>query len=96
MLEPCDGKLSSTVLRGERGCKAPDLLGLRGGNNEVRPEDTSAIFFNGLVDDTLSSRQVSLAKRGIHYLAVAYHDDHVHLIASDNYFLIHDELDSKN
>ena len=29
MLEPCDGKLSSTVLRGERGRKAPDLLGLR-------------------------------------------------------------------
>jgi len=29
MLEPCDGKLSSTVLRGERGCKAPDLLGPR-------------------------------------------------------------------
>ena len=27
MLEPCDGKLSSTVLRGERGRKAPDLLG---------------------------------------------------------------------
>ena len=28
MLEPGDGKLSSTVLRGKRGCKAPDLLGV--------------------------------------------------------------------
>ena len=27
MLEPCEGKLSSTVLRGERGRKAPDLPG---------------------------------------------------------------------
>ncbi len=27
VLEPCDGKLSSTVLRGERGRKAPDLPG---------------------------------------------------------------------
>ena len=27
MLEPCDGKLSCTVLRGERGCKASDLPG---------------------------------------------------------------------
>jgi len=26
MLEPCDGKLSRTVLKGEWGCKAPDLL----------------------------------------------------------------------
>jgi len=31
MLEPCDGKLSRTVLRGERGRKAPDLLGLAQG-----------------------------------------------------------------
>ena len=29
MLEPCDGKLSSTVLRGERGREAPDLPGQR-------------------------------------------------------------------
>ena len=29
MLEPYDGKLSSTVLRGERGCKAPDLPGMK-------------------------------------------------------------------
>ena len=28
VLEPCDGKLSRTVLRGERGRKAPDLPGL--------------------------------------------------------------------
>jgi hypothetical protein len=28
MLEPCERKLSSTVLRGERGRKAPDLPGL--------------------------------------------------------------------
>ena len=28
MLEPYDGKLSRTVLRGERGGNAPDLLGL--------------------------------------------------------------------
>jgi len=28
-LEPYDGKLSRTVLRGERGRKAPDLPGLR-------------------------------------------------------------------
>jgi len=27
MLEPCDGKLSRTVLRGERGREAPDLPG---------------------------------------------------------------------
>ena len=27
MLEPCDGKLSRTVLRGEGGRKAPDLPG---------------------------------------------------------------------
>ena len=27
MLEPCDGKLSHTVLRGERGREAPDLPG---------------------------------------------------------------------
>ncbi len=27
MLEPYDGKLSRTVLRGERGSNAPDLLG---------------------------------------------------------------------
>jgi len=25
MLEPCEVKISCTVLRGERGCKAPDL-----------------------------------------------------------------------
>ena len=25
MLEPCEGKLSRTVLRGESGCKARDL-----------------------------------------------------------------------
>ena len=30
MLEPCDGKLSSTVLRGERGQEAPDLPGPTG------------------------------------------------------------------
>ncbi len=30
MLEPYDGKLSSTVLRGERGRKAPDPLGPQG------------------------------------------------------------------
>ncbi len=29
MLEPYDGKLSRTVLRGEGGRKAPDLPGLR-------------------------------------------------------------------
>ena len=29
MLEPYEGKLSRTVLRGERGRKAPDLPGLR-------------------------------------------------------------------
>jgi hypothetical protein len=29
MLEPCDGKLSRTVLRGERGGNAPDLPGDR-------------------------------------------------------------------
>ncbi len=28
-LEPYDGKLSRPVLRGERGCKAPDLPGGR-------------------------------------------------------------------
>jgi hypothetical protein len=28
MLEPCDGKLSRTVLRGERGGNAPDLPGI--------------------------------------------------------------------
>jgi hypothetical protein len=31
MLEPCDGKLSRTVLRGERGGNAPDLPGLSWG-----------------------------------------------------------------
>jgi hypothetical protein len=30
MLEPCDGKLSRTVLRGERGREAPDLPGRTG------------------------------------------------------------------
>ena len=30
MLEPCDGKLSRTVLKGEWGCEAPDLLDLAG------------------------------------------------------------------
>ena len=28
MLEPYDGKLSRTVLRGEWGCEAPDLPGI--------------------------------------------------------------------
>lgn len=32
MLEPYDGKLSRTVLRGERGREAPDLPGNTGGN----------------------------------------------------------------
>jgi toxin HigB-1 len=36
MLEPCDGKLSRTVLRGERGCKAPDLPG-----NQIKPNPFS-------------------------------------------------------
>ena len=30
MLEPCEAKVSSTVLRGERGREAPDLPGQHG------------------------------------------------------------------
>lgn len=41
MLELCDGKLSSMVLRGERGCKAPDLLGPHGIENEHRLKMTA-------------------------------------------------------
>jgi len=35
MLEPYEGKLSSTVLRGERGCKAPDLPGTKRNDMDV-------------------------------------------------------------
>ncbi len=38
MLEPCDGKLSRTVLRGERSRKAPALPGAstKGGDHDRR------------------------------------------------------------
>jgi len=41
VLEPCDGKLSRTVLRGERGGNAPDLPGLR---NDMREFGKSALL----------------------------------------------------
>ena len=44
MLEPYEGKLSSTVLRGERGRKAPDPLGAKAvGYKEVR---SGSVCFN--------------------------------------------------
>ena len=35
MLELCDGKLSRTVLKGEWGCEAPDLLDIQKSMNEI-------------------------------------------------------------
>ncbi len=45
MLEPCDGKLSRTVLKGEWGCKAPDLLDAA--NSEIDMNEFEEITHTG-------------------------------------------------
>ena len=51
VLEPCDGKLSCTVLKGEWGCKAPDLLDA---DRELKFAWPSAIRLSGCEMSQLS------------------------------------------
>jgi hypothetical protein len=50
MLEPCDGKLSRTVLRGEGSCKAPALPGLQKMKTLLHPiDDAEALLFENIL-----------------------------------------------
>jgi hypothetical protein len=48
MLEPCDGKLSRRVLRGERGCEAPDLPGAEFESKEPKEQGNKICFLTFL------------------------------------------------
>jgi len=78
MLEPCDGKLSRTVLRGERGCKAPDLPGLsavkitylKAFNYQILQISTP-YFVTGIYGDTTA--MCNLCSMGVTSLCQARH-----------------------